>query len=179
MGFDIVLIQLIERWASKCVLWYIAEAPLGAITDTYKKLAAGRRVDGMAAPVAADLASARELVSSQVHTYGSGSGNSKYLFNTISGKYHLPFVGAGRNPIAHKAKYGWRFVDSGLTVATQFPRTDPDLVIGGCLPKHRRVCRAGQSCAIQNSFVASFRQAIVIDLRFQDLVYHCTYPGRI
>ena len=42
LGFDIVLIMLMARWASDIVHRYISEAPLGSITEKYRQLAAGR-----------------------------------------------------------------------------------------------------------------------------------------
>ena len=42
LGFDIALIKLMARWDSMVVLRYIADAPLGTITESYRRLAAGR-----------------------------------------------------------------------------------------------------------------------------------------
>ena len=109
MGFDVVLIQLMARWASEVTLRYIAEAPLGAITDTYRKLAAGRslasqldsinvelndlrlQLAAMSAATTVELTSERVLASS-IAQFREDSDTSQFLSNDASGKFHLPFM---------------------------------------------------------------------------------------
>lgn len=157
LGFDIVLIQLMARWASEVVLRYIAEAPLGAITSTYRNLAAGRslasqldsimveisdlrvQLASMSAATATELASERTL-SSSVAQYSEECLDATYLVNNSSGKIHIPFIGRDALLVTGRAKCGWRFSSDEHSVITQLPRAGAPMIRGVCLPKHRRAC---------------------------------------
>lgn len=159
VGFDVVLIQWMARWVGGMVLRYIAEAPLGAITETHRKLAAGRsigdqlddlmmqvsdlrgRLDHMQTAVVIDLASERALVSSQAK-FNNVTSDSWYLVNLVSGKMHLPFADMIGTTIEGKAKCGWLYKEHECTVAHSLPQADPMQICGVCLPQHRRECRA-------------------------------------
>jgi hypothetical protein len=161
LGFDVVLIQLMARWAGDMVLRYIAEAPLGAITETYRKLAAGRsigdqmddlmvqvsdlrgKLEHMQTAVVSDLASERALTSSQERSVNVDS-DSWYLVNLVSGKMHLPFVDLAGTVIEGKAKCGWRYKEHECTVAHCLPKTDSKAICRMCLPRYREAYLAAQ-----------------------------------
>jgi hypothetical protein len=173
LGFDIVLIQLMARWASEIVLRYIAEAPLGAITDTYRKLAAGRslasqldaivsevsdlrtQLASMTVATTTELATERAVASS-IALYSDESTVSSAIVNKASGKIHIPYLGDCGIEEPGRAKCGWRFTDAERDFLPQLPRDNAPLICGVCLPKHKRACRiADNSVAAVSSLVAS------------------------
>ena len=160
LGFDVVLIQLMARWAGDMVLRYIAEAPLGAITETYRKLAAGRslgdqmdelmtqvsdlkfKLDHMETAVASDLASERALVAAQTKEHDLAS--DWYLVNLVSRKHHLPFVDISGTVIDGKSMCGWRYKQWECTVAHRLPSTDSKEICRMCFPRYREAYRETQ-----------------------------------
>jgi hypothetical protein len=155
------------RWAGDTVLRYIAEAPLGTITDAYRRLASGKSlstqlddlcseltalkatvaaqaVESMQAAVVADMAMEADLEESQQPRI-EGASEQCYLVNSASGKYHLPYTDKAGTVIKYRARCGWRFSDEESSVATTMPRSDPALICGVCLPALRRACRASQN----------------------------------
>jgi hypothetical protein len=173
LGFDIVLIQLMARWASELVLRYIAEAPLGAITDTYRKLAAGRSLASQLDSIVGELSDLRtqlasmaiatttELVAEQtvavgVARFSDESAISTILVNRASGKIHLPYIGGDGIEEMGRAMCGWRFTQDEMDILPQLPRTTARLICGVCLPKHKRACKiADSSLAASSSLVAT------------------------
>jgi hypothetical protein len=172
MGLDIVLIRLMARWAGETVLRNIAEAPLGTITDAYKKLATGksmtcqlddlfseisalktqmstRAAQDMAAAAAVDWAADAELLS-DTRSRGEGPGQT-YLVNVSSDKYHLPYLNQAGVEVQNRAKCGWRFQDHESSVALTLPSSDPTMICGVCLPAHRRACKTGQIAQLATS----------------------------
>ena len=63
MGLDVVLIRLMARWAGEVVLRYIAEAPLGTITDAYKRLASGKSLTTQLDDLCSELTALKNTVS--------------------------------------------------------------------------------------------------------------------
>jgi hypothetical protein len=172
LGFDIVLIQLMARWASEIALRYIAEAPLGAITDTYRNLAAGRslasqldaivtdvselrtQLAAMTTSTTTELASERAVASS-IALYSDETSVSSVLVNKASGKVHIPYRDCGIE-VPGKAKCGWKYTDAERDILPHLPRDNAPLICGVCLPKHKRACRlADSSLAPVSSLVAS------------------------
>ena len=161
LGFDVVLIQLMARWAGDMVLRYIAEAPLGAITETYRKLAAGRslgdqmddlmvqvsdlkfKLEHMQTAVVGDLASERALASSQEKEHNVAP-DSWYLVNLVSRKYHLPFVDLTGTTIDGKSMCGWRYKEWECDVVHSLPVTDPKAICRMCFPQYRKAYRETQ-----------------------------------
>jgi hypothetical protein len=161
------------RWASEIVLRYIAEAPLGAITDTYRKLAAGRslasqldsivaevsdlrgQLASMATATTTELATERAVAAS-VALFSDETTGSTILVNRASGKIHLPYLGVGGIVESGRAKCGWRFTNDEHDLLQQLPRDNAPLICGVCLPKHKRACRLAD-CALvaSSSLVAS------------------------
>ena len=150
------------RWAGDMVLRYIAEAPLGAITETYRKLAAGRsigdqmddllmqvsdlrgRLEHMQTATASDLASERALVVSQ-ESVSNVDSDSWYLVNLVSGKMHLPFTDLAGTVIEGRAKCGWRYQQHECTVAHCLPETNSKAICRMCLPGYRKAYLAGKA----------------------------------
>jgi hypothetical protein len=154
LGFDVVLIQLMARWAGEMVLRYIAEAPLSAITETYRKLAAGRslsdqlddlvmqvselrgKLDDMQVVVASDLASERALASSQEKAADTDD-DSWYLVNIVSRKTHRPFIDHAGTLIDGKSMCGWRYKQWECNVVHVLPHADPKTICRTCFPQYR------------------------------------------
>ena len=155
LGFDIVLIMLMARWASDIVHHYISEAPLGSITEKYRQLAAGRslesvleslvtevaglrgRVDAMVAPMADTFSSERLL--RQASESADGSTNTGFIMNLESNKIHAPVLfSPGGMPT--KAKCGWTVEPLSYEMVTVLPRLDPQLICGMCLPRYKQEC---------------------------------------
>jgi hypothetical protein len=165
MGLDIVLIRLMARWAGETVLRYIAEAPLGTITDAYKKLATGRSMPSQLEDLFSDISAlktkmtsmpAREMATAATLEWAAEEElrsdsrienkehEQTYLANVSSDKYHLPYLNQDGVVVANRAKSGWRVQDHESSVALTLSSSDPAMICGVCLPAHRRVCRAGQ-----------------------------------
>ena len=157
LGFDIVIIQLMARWASGLVLRYVAEAPLGTVTDTYRKLAAGRslssqlenifveisdlksKLAAMSDRVAIDLATERGLSDARAEPR-LDTEVCRFLVNHANGKCHLPYIGRDGNTVPGKGKCGWKFIADDTRTVTELP-ADPGLICGVCLPRRRRLAR--------------------------------------
>jgi hypothetical protein len=155
LGFDVVLIQLMARWAGEMVLRYIAEAPLSAITETYRKLAAGRslsdqlddlvmqvselrgKLGNMQVAVAGDLASERALASSQEKAADTDD-DGWYLVNLVSQKTHRPFVDIAGTVIDGKSMCGWRYKQWECNVVHELPGADSKLICRMCFPQFRK-----------------------------------------
>jgi hypothetical protein len=154
LGFFFVLIRLMARWSPDVVLRYIAEAPLGTVTETYRKLAAGRSISGqldslfaemsdlrrqldnMAARASESLVEERVLEEADAELPPSGGGD--FLVNLASGKYHLPFTARDGVVVPGKSKCGWRYAEQEADLATVLPLVDHSLICGVCLPRQRR-----------------------------------------
>jgi hypothetical protein len=159
LGFDIVLIKLMARWDSMVVLRYIAEAPLGTVTETYRKLAAGRGLATQLDDLLTEVSSLRgqveamrgqaieaqreevELATPPAVPLPDDAFAGNFLVNTASGKYHLPFVDRSGATAPFKAKCGWQFTIAEKTEATRLSTTDFTMICGVCLPKQRRAAR--------------------------------------
>lgn len=153
-------------------LRYIAEAPLGAITETYRKLAAGRsisgqldalftevydlrcRLDHMKTAVVSDIASERALVSSQTE-FTEVTSASRYLVSLVSGRIHSPFTDRAGTTIERKAKCGWCYKGHECNITHSLPRMVPTLICGVCLPRHRRACRSTPAGSLVESSSSS------------------------
>ena len=159
LSFDIISIKLMVRWDSNVVLRYIAEAPLGAVTETYRKLAAVRslttqlddlltemsllrgQVDATQAPAAAAQQEEVELAAPPPVPLPDDAFEGTFLVNAASGKYSLPFVNRSGDTIPNKAKCEWRFADIESSSVARMPKTDFTMICGVCLPKHRKASR--------------------------------------
>ena len=159
LGFDVVLIQLMARWASEIVRHYIAEAPLGSITDRYRKLAAGRRLDdvldslvseveglrgrldNMVAPVAVALETER-MVKTVAKTVRPATG--PFVRNIDSDKAHWPTEFRSNGEPA-KVTCGWCVEPGSFEWLHKLPTLDPRLLCGICLPTERRAVIARRS----------------------------------
>lgn len=153
LGFDVVLIRLMARWSPDVVLRYIAEAPLGTVTETYRKLAAGRsmsgqldslftemselrsRLDTMSVRATEALVEETALEEAVVEARPFGE---EYLVNHASGKFHLQFRARDGVVDPWKAKCGWRYKELEADIATVLPLTDHTMICGVCLPRQRR-----------------------------------------
>jgi hypothetical protein len=152
LGFDIVLIMLMARWASDIVHHYISEAPLGSITEKYRQLAAGRslesvlesltaevsglrgRVDAMVVPMADTVSGERLLRQASESADGLG-----YILNVESNKIHAPVL-FSPGGVPTKAKCGWTVEPLSYEMVTVLPRLDPQLICGMCLPRYKQEC---------------------------------------
>jgi hypothetical protein len=159
LGFDIVLIKLMARWDSMVVLRYIAEAPLGTVTETYRKLAAGRGLATQLDDLLTEVSSLRgqveamrgqaidaqkqevELATPPAVPLPDDAFTGNYLVNNASGKYHLPFVDRSGVTTPFKTKCGWQFTIEENSVATRLSTTDFTMICGVCLPKQRKAAR--------------------------------------
>ena len=152
LGFDIALIQLMARWSSDIVQHYIAEAPLGSVTEKYKQLAAGRsleavltglvtevaglrgRLDAMVVPTADMIDSERTLMQVRSRACDEHLG---FIENTASAKVHRPvmFLDDG-SPT--KTRWGWVVEPRSYACVPHLPELiDPVLLCGVCMPQHR------------------------------------------
>ena len=159
LGFDIVLIKLMARWDSMVVLRYIAEAPLGTITESYRRLAAGRSMATQLDELLTEVSALRiqvnamkpQAITAQLEEVelstpppvplSDDAFTGNFLVNNASGKYHLPFVDRTGTTVPYKAKCGWRFTDSENSTASRLTKTDYTLICGVCLPKQRKAAR--------------------------------------
>jgi len=141
------------------VLRYIAEAPLGTITETYRKLAAGRGLATQLDELLTEVSSLRSQVNAMMPHAIAAQNEEKeleapspvplpdnafigeFLVNSASGKYHLPCVGCSGIATPFKAKCGWKFTDAESSTATTLSKTDFTLICGVCLPKQRKAAR--------------------------------------
>ena len=160
LGFDVVLIKLMARWDSNVVLRYIAEAPLGTITEAYRRLAAGRTLSTQLDDLLTEVSGLRlqvnamkpqaveaqreelELITLPPDPIPDDQYTGNYLVNSASGKYHLPFVDRAGDTVPFKAKCGWRFGVSDHSTATRLCKNDFTLICGVCLPRQRKASRS-------------------------------------
>ena len=154
LGFDVVLIQLMARWSSDVVHHYIAEAPLGTITDKYRTLAAGKHLEEHLAQITTEVAELRASMANMVPSVSAAAEAEQFLhragsrdvgqpgiyaINPDSGKYHYP-IDIETSTCRMVAKCGW-VAEGGLyTRSDTLPRLDPNLICGMCLPRAKRTC---------------------------------------
>ena len=117
------MLQLLTgRWGSDVVLRYVMEAPLGAITSTYREKSAKLRLNDIASQLARQERSIEELplrseqalaalkeevqlVKALLHTVDM---EVAYVVNTLSQTVHLPLVSHGP-PIHWRTRCGWSY----------------------------------------------------------------------
>jgi len=166
LGLELLVIMALARWMSHIILHYVRDAPLAAITDTYKALSrksrqpytdllgeVGESVKALSGALAdhkcllnnlrGDLDAHKEhqLVIAQAGAMAPESSRAKSVFNT-NGKEHCILVGGDLStlPLLWRTKCGWKFGTTAFTVGPP-DLTAGDLVCGTCYPCERRALR--------------------------------------
>ena len=167
LGFDLLTIQLMARWASVVVLRYVSESPLVAVTDRYKFLHDGLTVRQALKDVETAIANLRERVTDKACTKqhleeeaalqllsSTEVRRVEYICNTATGRVHVAAVhDRCVPPCDWQARCGWKFGLAEFEVVHDLPAASID-ICKRCLPREHQL-RAdgagGLSCGSSSS----------------------------
>jgi hypothetical protein len=129
LGFPLLLIQLLGRWGSDIVMRYVMDAPLGAITSTYRSMMAEQELQGTlkrliqqgsgaegALPKKAGFAikALQDELAELRDRLTVCESDPQFVSNTETGVWHCTSVGMPNPPARWRTMCGWRF---GLSAA--------------------------------------------------------------